>query len=229
MFFSASVRRKRRSPPFSYRQWNLSAQHVRQRLFAESAVAEDGLSGGEPPQLIDDVGQGVLTGKGGEVGLAGGEVAEGHAASLTIQINTAEVVAGLVVQARGVNDGAGSHHPDDVPLHQPLGGGGVLHLLADGHLVALGDEPGDVGLAGVVGDPAHGYPLLLRLGVLAVIAGGEGQIQLFGGQLGIVGEHLIEVAQAEKQNGIRVILLDFQILLHHGGQFRHKNTSFYVS
>ena len=101
-------------------------------------------------------------------------------------------------------------------------------LTADGHLVALGDEPGDVGLAGVVGDPAHGYPLLLRLGVLAVIAGGEGQIQLFGGQLGIVGEHFIEVPQAEKQNGIRVILLDFQILLHHGGQFRHKNTSFFI-
>ena len=80
----------------------------------------------------------------------------------------------------------------------------------------------------MVGDPAHGYPLLLRLGVLAVIAGGEGQIQLFRGKLCVVGEHFIEVPQAEKQNGIRVILLDFQILLHHGGQFRHKNTSFFI-
>ena len=115
--------------------------------------------------------------------LTGGEVAEGRAASLTVQINAAEVVAGLIIQTCGIDDSAGGHHPDNIPLHQPLGGGGVLHLLADGHLVALDNQPGDVGLAGVIG---------------------------------------------EKQNGIRIVLLDFQILLHHGGQFRHKNTSFFI-
>ena len=130
--------------------------------------------------------------------LTGGEVAEGRAASLTVQINAAEVVAGLIIQAGGVDNGAGGHHPDDVPLHQALGGGGILHLLADGHLVALGNQPGDVGFAGVVGDAAHGDPFLLRLGVFAVVPGGEGQVQFLGGQLGIVGEHFIEVPQAEK-------------------------------
>ena len=160
--------------------------------------------------------------------LTGGEVAEGRAASLTVQINAAEVVAGLIIQTCGIDDSAGGHHPDNIPLHQPLGGGGVLHLLADGHLVALGNQPGDVGLAGVIGDAAHGHPLFLRLGVLAVIPGGQGQIQFFGGKLCIVGEHFIEVPQTEKQNGIRIVLLDFQILLHHGGQFRHKNTSFFI-
>ena len=80
----------------------------------------------------------------------------------------------------------------------------------------------------MIGDAAHGDPFFLRLGVFAVVPGGEGQVQLLGGQLGIVGEHFIEVPQAEKQNGIRVVLLDFQILLHHGGQFRHKNTSFFI-
>ena len=79
----------------------------------------------------------------------------------------------------------------------------------------------------MVGDAAHGNPFLGGLGVFAVVPGGQGQVQLFGGQLGIVGEHLIEVPQTEKQNGIRVVLLDFQILLHHGGKLRHKNTSFY--
>ena len=155
------------------------------------------------------------------MGLAGGDVAESHARRLGVQVDAAEEVAGLVVQAGGVDDGAGGDHPDDVPLHQALGGGRVLHLLADGHLVALGDEAGDVGLAGVVGDAAHGDLLLRRLLVLAVVPAGEGQVQLPGGQAGIVGEHLVEIAQAEKQDGIRVVPLDLQILFHHGGQFRH--------
>ena len=158
--------------------------------------------------------------------LTGGEITEGHAAPLAVQIDAAEVVAGLIIQTCGVDNSAGGHHPDNIPLYQPLGGGGVLHLLADGHLVALGDETGNIGLAGVIGDAAHGDPFFLRLGVFAVVPGGQGQVQLLGGQLGIVGEHLIEVPQTEKQNGIRIVLLDFQILLHHGGQFRHKNTSF---
>ena len=201
---------------------------LRQRLFAVGPVAENGLGGIEPTQLVDDVGQCILAGEGGQVGLAGGEVAEGRAAPLAVQIDAAEVVAGLIIQAGGVDNGAGGHHPDDVPLHQALGGGGILHLLADGHLVALGNQPGDVGFAGVVGDAAHGDPFFLRLGVFAVVPGGQGQVQFLGSQLGIVGEHLIEVPQTEKQNGIRVVLLDFQILLHHGGQFRHKNTSFFI-
>ena len=203
------------------------SEDVCQRLLTESPVAENGLGGAEPAQLIDDVGHSVPAGKGGEVRFTGGQVAECYAAPLTVQINTAEVVAGLVIQTCGVNDGAGGHHPDNIPLHQPLGGGGVLHLLADGHLVALGDETGNIGLAGVIGDAAHGDPFFLRLGVFAVVPGGQGQVQFLGSQLGIVGEHLIEVPQTEKQNGIRVVLLDFQILLHHGGKLRHKNTSFY--
>ena len=205
-------------------------QGVGEGLFRTGPVVEDGLRRGEPAQLVDDVLHPVGAVKGRQVGLAGGDVAEGHAGVLAVHVNATEDVGGLVLQAGGVDDGAGGHHPDDVPLHQPLGGGGVLHLLADGHLVALGDEPGDIGLAGVVGDAAHGHPLLLGLGVLAVVPGGEGQIQLPGGQLGVVGEHLVEVAQAEEQDGVRVVLLDLQVLFHHGGQFGQKGSplfSFY--
>ena len=154
------------------------------------------------------------------MGLAGGNVAERHTGGPGVHVNTAEEVAGLVIQTRGVDDRSRRHHPDDVPLHQPLGGGGILHLLADSDLVALGDEPGDVGLAGVVGDAAHGH-LLLRCLLGVLVPGGQRQVQFLGGQLGVVSKHLIEVAQPEKQDGIRVVPLDLQVLLHHGGHFRH--------
>ena len=205
-------------------------QRVGEGLFRIGPVVHHRLRRGEAAQLVDDVLHPLRPVEGRQVGLAGGDVAEGRAGVLAVDVDAAEEVGGFVLQAGGVDDRAGGHHPDDVPLHQPLGRCRVLHLLADGHLVALGDEPGDVGLAGVVGDAAHGHPLLLGLGVLAVVPGGEGQIQLPGGQLGVVGEHLVEVAQTEEQNGVRVVLLDLQVLLHHGGQFGQKGSpllSFY--
>ena len=81
----------------------------------------------------------------------------------------------------------------------------------------------------MVGDAAHGDLLLDGLLVFAVIPAGQGQIQFLGCQFGVIREHLIEVPQAEKQDGIRVVLFNFQILLHHGGQLRHELTSFSLS
>ena len=182
------------------------------------ALVHHRLRRGKAAQLIDDMLRPLLPGKGREMGLAGGDVAERHACAPLIQIDAAEEVAGLVLQTGGIDYRAGRHHPDDVPLHQSLGGGRVLHLLADGHLVPLGNEPGDVRFAGVVRDAAHGDLLLGGLfGVL--VPGGQRQIQLFGSKLRIIGKHFVKVAQPEKQNGIRVVLFDLQVLLHHGGQF----------
>ena len=159
------------------------------------------------------------------MGLAGGDVAEADAAGALIEVDAAEEVAGLVLEAGGVRHRAGGHHPDDVPLHETLGLGRVLRLLADGYLVAPGDEAGNVGVAGVVGDAAHGDLLLHGLGVLAVVPAGEGQVQLTGGDPGVVREHLIEVPQTEEEDGVRVVFLDLQILPHHGRQLRHGITS----
>ena len=149
-------------------------QDPRQSGFGEGAVVQDGLRRGKAAQLVDHMLRPVSAGKTGQVGLAGGDVAEGGPGGAGIHEDAADEVAGLVIQACGVGDGAGGDHPDNIPLYQPLGCGGVLHLLADGHLVAFGDKPGDVSLAGVVGHAAHGDLLLRRLGVLAMVPGGEG-------------------------------------------------------
>ena len=186
------------------------------------------LGGGEAAQLVAQVRQPLGAGKGGGVSLAGGDVADAQRGVLLIQKHTGAEVAAAGLQAGAVDDGAGGDHTDDVPLHQALGLGRVLGLLADGHLVALGDEPGDVAVGGVVGDAAHGDALLRRLG-LVLVTGGEGQLQLPGGGAGIVAEHLVEIAQAEKENGIRVVGLDFQILAHHGGQLSHGDAPFRMS
>ena len=119
-----------------------------------------------------------------------GHVTLGQGVALPLLANGADVVVAALVQHHVVYSGAGGDNAHDVPVHQALGGGWVLHLLADSHLVPLGDEPGQIGLRRVIGHAAHGHPLILRL---IPVPGGEGQAQLFRTHLGVVVEHLIEV------------------------------------
>ena len=177
------------------------------------SLIQKGLGGGEAAQLVHHVVDPLRPRKGGGVGLPGGDVAEAQSGVGFVDVDAADVV-GLIPLQHGRVHGAGGDHPDDVPLHDALGGGGVLHLLADGDLVALGDQPGDISVAGVVGDAAHGGALVLGL---RPVPGGQGQVQLLTGHDGVLVEHLIEVAQAEKEDGVLVLLFYFQVLLHHGG------------
>ncbi|MPN54551.1 hypothetical protein SDC9_202222 [bioreactor metagenome] len=95
-------------------------------------------------------------------------------------------------------------------------------MLADGDFVALGDEPGDIRVGGVVGHPAHGGAFLLGL---VPIPGGEGEIQLPGGQKGVLVEHLIKISQPEEKQAVGMALLNLLILTLHGGELSHKPAS----
>ena len=166
--------------------------------------------------------QAVIAGKGRHVRMAGRHVAERYACVLLIQENAAEEVAAPVVEAGAVDDRAGRDDADDIALDKALGERRVLGLLADGDLVALGDQAGDVGVARMVGDAAHRCLILRRL---AAVAGRQRQIELARGELGILVEHLIEVAQAEKEDRILILFLDLQILLHHRRDLGHDSSS----
>ena len=74
-------------------------------------------------------------------------------------------------------------------LSNALGGFGVLHLVADGHPVALCQKLRDVALGAVVGYAAHG-----SLFPLAAVPAGEGQIQLLRDGFRVVEEHLVKIA-----------------------------------
>ena len=54
----------------------------------------------------------------------------------------------------------GGDHPDDLPVDGGFGTRDLLHLFADGDLVSLGDEPGDIRFTAVIGDAAHRGALL---------------------------------------------------------------------
>ena len=193
-------------------------QLVQQGLLA-GPWGEDDLPGGKADQLADGPGGPVLRGQVGEEDLPCGDVPKTQTRPLGGDAEGGQKVIFAFFEHGFLDEGAGGHHPDDLPVHQALGLGGVLGLLADGDLIALGHQAGDVGLGGVVGHAAHGGALL---GGLVPVPGGEGQVEFFGGNFGVVVEHFIKIPQTEEQQAVGVLVLDRQILFFHGCQFCHK-------
>ena len=186
------------------------------------AGREQDLPRGHAGQLAHGAVLPVGPGEGGDEDLAGGDVAEGEPGTLRPGPERGEEVVLAVLEHVALDQRAGGDDADDLPIDQPLGLGGVLGLFADGDLVALGDQPRDVRLGGVVRHAAHGGTLGLGL---VPVAGGQGQAQLLRGELGVLVEHLIEVAEAEEEEAIGVLGLDRQILLFHRGQLGHGTPS----
>ena len=174
----------------------------------------------ETAQLAGDI---LPTARAGGVDLARCDVREAHANASLHCINAAEEVVAVLIQHGGFHDRARRDTPHDLALDQALGLFGVLDLLADGDLVALAHELCNVSFRAVVRYATHGRALLLP-----AVAAGEGQFQLAGDQLGVLKEHLIKVAQTIKQDIILVLVFDLKILLHHGREFCHFCTSFYI-
>ena len=170
------------------------------------------LAGGKSPQLRCNRG-GI--GADGGIKCAGGNIAEGQAEAVALTVEAGHIVIFIFVQHTAFRNRARGDNAGDVPLHQALYFLGILHLLAHRHLVALLHHAGNVGIHAVIGHAAHRSLLLLWLGA---VTGGQGQIQLPGGQDGILIEHLVKVAQAEKQNAVLVFFLQCPVLLLHWGQ-----------
>ena len=195
-------------------------QQLAQRRAVGGAAVEHGLRRRKTAQLVHQMPHTLTAFKGGGVGLAGGHITGAQGGILPVQIDAGAEIGAPFVKARAVNHRAGGHHADNVALDKALGRGGILRLLADGHLVALGDQTGDIGIAGVVGHAAHGDLLLRRL-VLGLVAAGQRQVQLPGRRAGIVAEHFVKITQSEKEDRAGILFFDFQILAHHGSQLCH--------
>ena len=189
--------------------------------------AEQQLRGAEAAQLVADGFLRVTTFKIRGAERACGNIAERRAVAVFACIDAGVVVVFRLVEHRAFGHGAGGHDADDVALDKTLCQRRVFHLLADGDLVALLDEAGNIALGGMERHAAHGHLVFGRF-VLGVVAAGECEIQLPGCNARVLVEHLIEIAQTEKENAVGVPLLDSAVLLHHGRKLSHESTSGFV-
>ena len=174
---------------------------------SSSALRRDGLARGEAAQLVEDMADGVAFKRGGK----NSPVLTSQKATPPAgrEIDRAYVVALLVNEHGAFRHRAGGDDADNIPVNKPLGQRGILHLLTYGDR-ALGDEPRDIRLGAVIGHAAHGRALV---GVFnAAVTRGEGEVKLTRGELCILVEHLIKIAQTEKQQAVLMLLLYFIIL-----------------
>src|SRR5262249_44016441 len=82
-------------------------------------------------------------------------------------------------------------------------------LLAHRDLLARADEAADVPVGGVMGDTRHGN------GALTLLARCERDLQEPRRELGVVEEQLVEIAEPEQQQVVRVAALQLPVLPHH--------------
>ncbi len=144
---------------------------------------------------------------GGE--FAGGDVRVGDACPVVLDYQGGQVVVTLFFEQRRFHHGARRDHPCHLAGHQTAHRL-VAHLIHDSHLVPRLDEPGEVAVNGVIGHSGQWHPL-----ALPYRPRGEDDIASLGDDLRVLVESLVEIPQAEEDDGVGVLLLDLQILAAH--------------
>ena len=129
-----------------------------------------------------------------------GDIAEGH----RLLEEADYVVEAAVIQVILIHDGGRCHNAHHFPACKRLGVLRELHLLTDGYLLPRVKKPLDVIARSVIRDAAHG--------VIALVC--QSQVQEGRYLPCIVIEHLVEVADTEKEHHVGVLLFHFAVLLH---------------
>ncbi len=197
--------------------------------FAENALAEvlgcraevgsavagvDEFGGAHACELVEGEGPGGWAGELGGAEVAGGEIdggyADGGGCGGADGGDAGEPLAFAGVEC-GVDGGAGGEDAGDFAADDGFGGPGIFHLLAEGNAVAFAEETLEVAAGGVIGDAAHGYGA-------GFVAGCEGELEFARGDDGVFVEELVEVAEAEEDEGVGVGVFGGAMLPHDGGE-----------
>ena len=97
----------------------------------------------------------------------------------------------LLLAQSGIESRSGREHPRYLAPDDLLGKLGILHLVANGHTVALAQQAHQIGLHRMIGHPTHGL-------IALPIAGRQRQLQFPADRHRIVIEQLVEIAHAEE-------------------------------
>ena len=145
--------------------------------------------------------------------LARGYVEEGHSAGRLAEVDGGQEVVFLVVEHVVGHGHAGRHQLGDAALYKLLGELGVFQLVAYCHTAAGPYELGQVCVECVVGEAGH---LRRRASLLSTVAAARQRYAEYAaGVYGVLQVSLVEVAAAEEEHGVGMLLLEREKLLHH--------------
>ena len=142
------------------------------------------------------------------------DIQEGYATRSLAEVYGCQKVVLLVVQHRITHRHTWRHQFGDTTLHELLRQLGVFQLVTDGHTLAGPDELWQIGVQRMVRKSGH----LVAL-VITIVAMGQRDAQNLRCSDSIVTICLVEVTTAKQQQGLRVLCLEVEKLLHHGCQF----------
>ena len=117
----------------------------------------------------------------------------------------------FVAQQGRVGQGAGGHHAHHLALNRSFAGPHFADLLANGDRFAHLNQFGQVVFDRVYGHACHNHGLAGRLAALC-----QRNAKQPCGFDGVVVKKFVKIPHAVKQQGVRVLRLDLQVLLHHG-------------
>jgi len=116
------------------------------------------------------------------------------------------------LQALAFQDRARGEDPHHPAFEELLTRPWALELVTQGHLIALLQQPLDVGLAHR--HSGHGMSVPL----------GKGDIEFPRYDLRVLKEGLVEIAEVEEEDGVGILGLGPMVLLHHRRKLRHRKS-----
>ena len=125
-----------------------------------------------------------------------------------------QVRIGFVRQQRRIRHRARCEHAHDFALDRAFGGGGIADLLANGDRVSEFEEFGEVLFCGMIRHAGH-FDWL----TIGRAARGQRNAENARGLHRIVKKQFVKITHAIKQQRIRMVCFNAQILGHHGGVF----------
>ena len=105
--------------------------------------------------------------------------------------------------------GAGRHRLHHLAADDAFRLARIFHLFADRDPVSLLDEPPEI-----FGERLHGHAGQRHFRRAAVVPRRQREAEFPRRDLGVVVEHLVEVAHPEHEDGVGVLRLDLLVLLH---------------
>ena len=141
------------------------------------------------------------------------DIEEADATGCLSEVDGTEEVVLFVVQHVVAQRHTRRHQFGDASLDEFLRQFGVFQLVADSHALACSDELWQIGIQGMVGKSRHFVAF-----VVAIIAVRQRDTQYLRGYDGIVAVGFVEVATTKQQQGLWVLRLEVEELLHHGCQ-----------
>ncbi len=133
---------------------------------------------------------------------AGGQIYPRHAPAPFLigasRRQAREVAAFLVLDEQGVAHSPRRENADDFAPDDSLPFRGSTHLLAYRHLVARFEEAGRISVSRMKGNAAHRDGCAVRV----LLSRGQGKFERLRGDVGVLVEHLEEIAHLEKKDGV---------------------------